>query len=116
MLHELAYSATFEPVRDEIAHRRYAMDFRFRLAREVRSARRKAERWARARGEADGEAQASLAALLRIYPRLAHRPRGYVVASLTRLLRQARWKVVRRVEVVLLGLRRAMVAVRRHCF
>jgi len=61
------------------------------------------------------EAQANLATLLRTYPRLAHRPRGYVMASLTRLLRQARWKVARRVEVVLLGLRRAMVAVRRHC-
>jgi len=98
MFHELAYSDAFEPAREEARRRRHAIDLRVLLAREVRRVRRKAKDFAGALGQPDGRAHAQLAELIRVYPRLAARPRGYLTAAVYESLRHARWRVMRRAE------------------
>jgi glycosyltransferase involved in cell wall biosynthesis len=98
MFHELAYSDAFEPAREEARRRRHAIDLRVLLAREVQRVRRKAKDFAGALGQPDGRAHAQLAELIRVYPRLAARPRGYLTAAVYESLRHARWRVMRRAE------------------
>jgi len=114
MLHELAYSATFEPVR-EAARRRHALDLSFYLAREVRRTHRKAKRSAGTRGQPGSEALAELAALIRTYPRLAKTPRGYLRAIASEFLRHARWDLMRRTESLLSMFSRMIRAGRAGC-
>jgi len=108
MLHELAYSDTFEPVRVKALLRRYPIDFGFCLAREVRRAHRQAKHYARAPGEDSGRALVDLAALIRIYPKLTKTPRGYLIATVSEFLRNARWSLTRRAEGLVLNSWRAI--------
>jgi len=105
MLHELAYSAVFEPVRKAAMRRRYPIDFRFDIAHEVRSARRKAKRIS---GQLGRQTVGELGDLIRVYPRLAETPRGYLAAAVSTALRHVRWNLTRRAEGIFLKGRRAI--------
>ena len=108
MFHELAYSDAFEPAREEARRQRHPIDLRVLLAREVRRVRRKAKDFAGTLGQPDGRAHDQLTDLIRIYPRLAARPPGYLTATLAESLRHLRWYVLRRAERLVLTLRRAL--------